>query len=100
MHGHGDGAYAHYSTAFWPGDSNFTISSVYRVLRALERPPMKDLKELFTTSLQNSFFEALLHGKSGCPTLILPSSANVVPPPLPGRPVVPLPKKLFLQLDN
>ena len=27
-HGHDDGAYAHYSTAFWPGDSNFTISSI------------------------------------------------------------------------
>ena len=37
-HGHGDGAYAHYSTAFWPRDSNFTISSICRVLRALERP--------------------------------------------------------------
>ena len=24
----------------------------------------------------------------------------MVPPPIPGRPVVPLPKKLFLQLDN
>ena len=46
-HGHGDGAYAHYSTAFWPEDSNFTISSICRVLRALERPPVKDSKELF-----------------------------------------------------
>ena len=48
MHGHGDGAYAHYSIAFWLGDSNFTISSICRVLRALERTPVKDSKELFT----------------------------------------------------
>ena len=44
-HGHGNGAYAHYSTTFWPTDSNFTISSICRVLRALERPLVKDSKE-------------------------------------------------------
>jgi hypothetical protein len=32
-HDHGDGMYAHYATAFWPGDSNFTISSICPVLR-------------------------------------------------------------------
>ena len=100
MHGHGDGAYAHYSTAFWPGDSNFTISSICRVLRALERPPVKDSKEMFIAPPQNSFFEALLYGKSRCSASIPPSSANMVPPPIPGRPAVLLPKKLFLQLDN
>ena len=99
-HGHGDGAYAHYSTVFWLGNSNFTISSICWVLRTLERPPVKDSKELFTPPPQNSFFEALLHGKSRCSASIPPSSANMVPPPLPSRPIVPLPKKLFFQLDN
>ena len=99
-HGYGDGAYAHYSTIFWPGDSNVTISSICRVLRALERPLVKDSKELFIVPLQNSFFEALLHGKSRCSALIPPSSANMVPSPFPGRLAVLLPKKLFLQLDN
>ena len=99
-HGHGNGAYAHYFTTFWPGDSNFTISSIFRVRRALERPLMKDLNELFIMPPQNSFFEALLHGKSRCSASILPNSANMVPPPFPGRPAVPLSKKLFLQLDN
>ena len=61
---------------------------------------MKDLKELFIVPPQNSFFEALLHGKSRCSMSILPGSANMVPPPFPGRPAVPLLKKLFLQLDN
>jgi hypothetical protein len=46
-HGYSDGAYAHYSTALWPTDSNFTISSLYRVLRALERALVKQSKELF-----------------------------------------------------
>ena len=99
-HGHGDGAYAHYSKAFWLRDSNFTISSICRVLRALERPPVKDSKELFIAPPQNSFFEALLHGKSRCSASIPPGSANGVPQPILGRPAVPLPKKLFLQLDN
>ena len=100
MHGHGDSAYAHYSTAFWPGDLNFTISSICRVLRALERPPVKDSKELFIVPSRNSFFEALLHGKLRCSTSIPPSSPSMVPPPILGRPAVPLPKKLFLQFDN
>ena len=61
---------------------------------------MKDSKELFIAPLQNSFFEALLHGKSRCSASIPLNFANMVPPPIPGRPAVPLPKKLFLQLDN
>ena len=61
---------------------------------------MKDSKELFIAPPQNSFFEALLNGKSRCSASILPSSANMVSPPFPGRPAVLLPKKLFLQLDN
>ena len=99
-HGHCDGAYAHYSTTFWPRDSNFTISSICRVLRALEQPPVKDSKELFIAPPQKSFFEALLHGKSRCSASIPPGSANGMPPPFPRRSAVPLPKKLFLQLDN
>ena len=99
-HGHGNGAYAHYSIVFWPGDSNFTISSICWVLRALEQPLTKDSKELFIAPLHNSFFEALLHRKSRCSTSILPSYANMVRLPFPGRPPIPLVKKLFLQLDN
>ena len=99
-HGHGDGAYAHYSTAFWPKDSNFTISSICQALRALERPPVKDSKELFIAPPQNSFFKVLLHRKSRCSVSIPSGSANGVPPPFPRRLAVPLPKKLFLQLDN
>ena len=61
---------------------------------------MKDLKELFIVLPHNSFFEALLHGKSRCSTSIPPSSPSMVPPPILSRPVVLLPKKLFFQLDN
>ena len=61
---------------------------------------MKDSKELFIAPPQNSFFEALLHGKSRCSVSIPPGSSNGVPQPILGRLAVPLPKKLFLQLDN
>jgi hypothetical protein len=30
-HGHGNGAYAHYALACWPGDSNATISSLAKL---------------------------------------------------------------------
>jgi hypothetical protein len=60
-HGHGDGAYAHYATTFWPGDSNFTISSICRVLRALERSLVRESKVLFSALPRNSLFEALMH---------------------------------------
>ena len=99
-HGHGDGTCAHYSTTFLPKDSNFTISSNYQVLRALERPLVKDSKELSIAPPQNSFFKALLDGKSRCSASIPLSSTNMVPPTFPGRLAVPLSKKLFLQLDN
>ena len=61
---------------------------------------MKDSNELFIVPLQNSFFKALLHGKSRCSTSIPPSSSSMVPPLISGKPAVPLPKKVFLQLDN
>jgi hypothetical protein len=100
-HGHGDGAYAHYSTALWPMDSNFTISCLCRALRALERAPVKQSKELFQAPSQNSFFNALLHGKSWC-SLSIPSSEGYdnVPSPPSERPAIPLPKRLYLQLNN
>lgn len=99
-HGHGDGAYAHYATALWPGDPNFTISSLCRVFRALERLPVRESKALFEAPPQNEFFEALMHGSSRCIPSIPPSRDEPLTPPLPGRPAVPLPKKLYLQLDN
>jgi hypothetical protein len=100
-HGYCDGAYAHYLTALWPTDLNFTISSLCQFLRALERAPIKQSRELFQTPPQNSFFNTLLHGKSRCSSSI-PSSEGCddVPCPPLGRPIVPLPKRLYLQLDN
>ena len=93
-HGHADGAYAHYSPSSWPGDSNFTISSLAKLFRRLEGVPIWKTGDLFPYPPANAFFEALLRGKSRC----LESLKRVEPDA--GRGAVPLPKNLYLQLEN
>ena len=63
-HGHADGAYAHYAPSTWPADSNFMISSLARLLRRLEGPPLRETGDLFLYPPANPFFEALMRGKS------------------------------------
>ena len=92
-HEHGDGAYAHYSTNLWPGDSNYTISSLARLLRRLEGPPIRESSKLFPHEPTNSFFQAMLRRKSRCIDLLpLVTNTSTV--------LVSLPQKLYLQLDN
>lgn len=66
MQSHDDGTYVQYSTSLWPRDSNLTIFSLRCILHTLERPPVCESKDLFSTPPQKNFFEALLHAKSGC----------------------------------
>ena len=93
-HGHGDGAYAHYSPHCWRGDSNATISSLARLFRCLEGPFVRESGALLQYPPQNSLFEALLRGKSRCLDL-LPRIEGI---DMEG--CKPLPRKLYLQLDN
>ena len=93
-HGHGDGAYAHYSPHCWPGDSNAIISSLARLFRSLQGPSVRESSALLQYPPQNSLFEALLRGKSRCLHL-LPHTEGI---DIEGR--KPLPRKLYLQLDN
>ena len=65
-HGHADGAYTHYSPSTWPADSSFTISSLARLLRRLEGPPLRETGDFFPYPPANPFFEALMRGKSRC----------------------------------
>jgi hypothetical protein len=81
-------------------DLNFTISSICRILQALERPTVRELKVLFDAPLQNSFFEAFTHEKLRCTSSISSGDRDPSPPSLPERPAVALPRKLFLQLNN
>ena len=93
-HGHADGAYAHYSPSTWPADSSFTISSLARVLRRLEGPPLRETGDFFPYRPANPFFEALMRGKSRCKEDFM-----LVDPSLRCG-ARPLPKYLYLQLDN
>ena len=92
-HGHGDGAYTDFSTDLWPRDSNFTISSLASCICRLERPTMKNSKALFDERLLSPFFEKLMQGKSRC-NYSIPEATDVLDH------YKPLPKRLYLQLDN
>lgn len=92
-HGHGDGAYADLLLDLWPCIPNFTISSLARCIRRLEKPVVCNSRELLEEPSLNAFFEILLKGKSRCMESILLSTncndhCNL------------LPKTLYLQLDN
>ena len=93
-HGHGDGAYTHYSPHCWPGDSNATISSLARLFCRLEGPSVWESGILLQYPPQNSLFVALLREKSRC----LDLSPRIEGIDMEGR--KPLPRKLYLQLDN
>ena len=93
-HGHRDGVYAHYSNELWPNESNFTVSSLARLLRTLKRPPSRDSKVLFEHPPHNDLLRKLLHGKSRC----LEALSLATGPPT--APLKSLPKNLYLQLDN
>ena len=70
-HGHGNGAYAHYSPHFWPEDSNATILLLARLFHRLESPSIWESGALLQYAPQNSLFEALLREKSRCLDLLL-----------------------------
>lgn len=96
-HGHGDGVYPHYCTFLWPGDSNYTISSICRVLRALERPHVKETWNFFQHPPQNYVFAALLHRKSRClDSLAVIARMEVDKESSSQSTLKPLPKNLYL----
>jgi hypothetical protein len=59
-HGHGDGAYAHYTTNMWPEDLNFIKLSLLRCLRALKKPIVQNSKKLFDEPPLNDYFEKIM----------------------------------------
>ena len=93
-HGHANGAYAHYAPSCWPRDLNFTISLLARLIRQLEAAPVCGTGDLFPYPPSNALFEALLRGKSR-----RIDTLNLIEAGSPRGPL-PLPKNLYLQLDN
>ena len=92
-HGHGDVRYAHYGLDMFVHDSNYTISSVAKLLRNLELPPKSSSQELFVGSGSKNLFKAILKGAEMCKASL---------PPLPEVLVLAtsLPPILNVQLDN
>jgi hypothetical protein len=96
-HGYGNRVYEHYSMALWPGNSNFSISSLYLVLRTFKKTFVNQLKVLFQAPPHSSFFEALLHRNSKYSSSI-PNShgCDYIPFPPLIRPTILLPKRFYL----
>ncbi|KAL3695807.1 hypothetical protein R1sor_009883 [Riccia sorocarpa] len=115
-HGREPGAYCHLSvTGLWPGDPNFTVSSLARCLRDLEQMDdtgdhIGDLARttsavpLFTSLLDQAAFTASLGRQGATDSSFLPfvgngnmqsARDNVQRPPF-----KPLPPLFMLQMDN
>ena len=92
-HGHGDVRYAHYGLGMFAHDSNYTISSMAKLLRDLELPPKSSSRELFVGSRSTNLFKAILKGAEMCEASLPPLSEVLVP-------ATPLPPILNVQMDN
>ena len=92
-HGHGDVRYAHYGLDMFARDSNYTISSVAKLLRDLELPPKSSSRELFVGSGPTNLFKAILKGVDICKASLPPLPEVLVP-------TTPLPPILNVQMDN
>ena len=92
-HGHGDVRYAHYGLDMFAHDSNYTISSMAKLLRDLELPPKSSSRELFVESRSTNLFKAILKGAEMCEASLLPLPEVLFP-------ATPLPPILNIQMDN
>jgi hypothetical protein len=84
-HGHGNERYAQYSNELWPNDLNFTIGSLLRLFRTLEKALAWESKMLFENPPQNALFTHLLQGKSHCIIELKTPRESVGSKPLPKK---------------
>ncbi len=92
IHGHGDKTFARYFNELWPNDPNFTNGSLLCLFRNMEMEPIKESQVLLEFEPQNTFFQQILQGSSHY------LNALKLGDKIMG--VKPLPRKLFLQMDN
>jgi len=85
-HGHEDEIFSQYSNEFWPNYPNFKVGLLW-FLGALKKEPINESRILFEHELQNAFFHQL---KQRSFHYILKKFISVKP----------LPRKMFLQMDN
>ena len=65
-HGHGDVHYAYYGLDVFPHDSNYTIGSMAKLLRDLEKPSKSSSRQLFVGSGSTTLFRGILKGAEMC----------------------------------
>jgi len=92
-HYHGDIHYVHYGFDVFSHDSNYTIRSMARLLRDLEKLPTSSSRQLFVESGSTTLVKKVLKGVEMCQaSLSLVSEALVL--------ATPLPSILNVQMDN
>ena len=80
VHRHGDVKYAHYGLDTFPTNSNYTIGSIAKLLRDLERPPENFSCKLFSEEITRSTLtKAVLKGSNNCLDSLLPLSEVAIP---------------------
>ena len=92
-HGHRDVRYAHYGLDIFPHDSNYTIGSMAKLLRDLERPPKSSSRQLFVGSRSTALFRSILKGAEMCEASLALQPETLVP-------TTALPPILNVQMDN
>jgi len=92
-HGYRNVRYTHYGLDIFPHDSNYTIRSMTRLLRDLEKSPSSSSRKLFVESGSLPLFEKILKGAEMCQASLPPAPRILVP-------VTPLPPILNVQMDN
>ena len=92
-HNHGDVRFAHYGFDMFAHDSNYTISSMAKLLRDLELPPKSSSRELSVGSRSTNLFEAILKVAEMCEASLPPLLEVLFP-------ATPLPPILNVQMDN
>ncbi len=58
VHGHGDEAYVQYSNELWPNNPNFTIGSLLRFQRTLEKELVHELQSYLKRSFRMTSFHS------------------------------------------
>ena len=92
-HGHSDVNYAHYVLDMYPSDANFTITSIMKLLRQLEVPPVCSTGHIPISSIGDPLHDALVVGVEKCSGVLPFPSQEIVPP-------TGLPPLFLVQMDN
>ena len=92
-HGHSNVNYAHYVLDMYPSDTNFTITSIMKLLCQLEVPHVYSSRHILISSIGDPLHDALVVGVEKCLRALPLALPEIIPP-------TGLPPLLHIQMDN